>query len=99
VSPGGTVMGPGPITVSSENDIIQVGFTSSKLPPAPQPVTPTLDCVSPIGNGQYRAHFGYRNPNTSPTAVAIGPDNRFSQATRTAGSRRSSRPVSTALSR
>jgi uncharacterized repeat protein (TIGR01451 family) len=77
VSPGGTVEGPAQITVTSANDIIQVGFSSSELPPPPQPVRPTVGCVSQEPGGSYVAHFGYENPNAASIEIAVGPDNGF----------------------
>ncbi len=77
ISPEGTVEGPKQITLSSVDDILFVAFSGSVAPLPPQPVTPTLSCVSPIGNGQYRAHFGYQNPNGTPIEVAVGERNGF----------------------
>ena len=47
VSPEGTVEGPKQITLSSDDDILFVGFSGSVAPLPPQPITPTLSCVSP----------------------------------------------------
>ena len=77
ISPEGTVEGPKQITLSSADDILFVGFSGRVAPLPPQPVTPTLSCVSPIGNGQYRAHFGYQNPNGTAIEVAVGERNGF----------------------
>jgi uncharacterized repeat protein (TIGR01451 family) len=77
VSPGGTVEGPAQIAVTSVSDVIQVGFSSSEVPPPPQPLTPTVGCVSRLPVGGYVAHFGYVNPNPTQVEVAVGPDNGF----------------------
>jgi uncharacterized repeat protein (TIGR01451 family) len=76
-APEGTVEGPAQISLTSTDDILFVGFTSSVVPPPPQAITPTLSCVSQIGNGQYRAHFGYTNPNSTQIEIAVGDRNRF----------------------
>jgi hypothetical protein len=98
VAPSGTVEGPRQITVTStsaveKRDILQVGFTSSEVPPPPQPLTPMVGCVSQVSNTEYRAHFGYQNPNQTATEVAVGENNGFSPAPSTAGSRKSSGPA------
>lgn len=77
ISPEGTVEGPAQISLSSQDDILFVGFSSSVAPLPPQPLVPIVGCVSQIGNGQYRAHFGYRNPNASAIEVAVGQANGF----------------------
>jgi trypsin len=41
-----------------------------------RPVRPALDCVEPIGGGQYLAHFGYDSENSIALAIAPGPDNQ-----------------------
>lgn len=38
---------------------------------------PFVDRVIALGNGKYRATFGYRNGGSTPVAVAVGHDNRF----------------------
>jgi uncharacterized repeat protein (TIGR01451 family) len=76
-SPEGSVEGPAQISVTSTGDILFVGFTSSVVPPPPQALIPTLSCVSQIGNGQYRAHFGYTNPNSTQIEIAVGDRNQF----------------------
>ena len=53
-SPEGTVEGPAQISLTSVDDILFVGFTSSVVPPPPQAITPTLDCVSQVGNCAYQ---------------------------------------------
>lgn len=75
VSPSGTVEGEAKITVTSDNDIIQVGFASSVVPA--QPLTPTVGCVSQRPDGLYIARFGYQNPNAAQVEVAVGPNNGF----------------------
>lgn len=47
-------------------------------PPAPtQPVTPILECVANMGNGVYKARFGYNNPNSVGITIPVGLYNKF----------------------
>lgn len=53
-------------------DESKCGSAGQHLPP----VRPALDCVEPIGGGQFLAHFGYRSDSAIRLAIAPGPDNR-----------------------
>jgi hypothetical protein len=39
---------------------------------------PKLECVTDNHDGSYTAHFGYKNPNSFPIDLGIGPENYFS---------------------
>ncbi len=43
--------------------------------PAPDPLTPTVECIEPGVAGGFLAHFGYINPNADP--VTDPPENVF----------------------
>jgi PKD repeat protein len=45
--------------------------------PAVKPVRPILECVSYLGNGKFRAFFGYENQNNYTVAIPVGRNNRF----------------------
>jgi choice-of-anchor A domain-containing protein len=45
-----------------------------------QPIRPVLECVVNLGNGQYRAYFGYRNDNSVAVTIPIGGNNKFTPA-------------------
>ena len=38
-------------------------------------IRPRLDCVEPLGDGRFRAHFGYDNDNAISIGIIGGPDN------------------------
>lgn len=47
-------------------------------PPAPsKPITPILECVAELGDGIYKARFGYNNPNTVGVKLSVGYKNQF----------------------
>ena len=45
--------------------------------PSPQPIRPILECVEYNHDGSFTAHFGYKNPNSFPIDIGIGPNNYF----------------------
>jgi hypothetical protein len=45
--------------------------------PSPQSIRPILECVEYSLNGTFTAHFGYKNPNSFPIEIDIGPSNHF----------------------
>ncbi len=40
-------------------------------------LNPTVECVAYLGGGNYRAYFGYDNPNEVQVGVVLGSDNMF----------------------
>lgn len=42
-----------------------------------QKISPVLECVAEVGDGVYRAYFGYNNPNSIAVTIPIGPNNEF----------------------
>jgi hypothetical protein len=54
-------------------------YVVDHAPPAPQRVTPYVECVDKVGDGRLVARFGYRNPNNAGKRLAAGTSaNRFS---------------------
>lgn len=43
----------------------------------PAPVRPVLECVTTHPEGSFTAWFGYKNENTVPVYIPIGPKNKF----------------------
>ena len=74
-----TVAGP----ATSPSSARQRATSSSSASPAARcrrrrALTPTVGCVSQVSSTEYRAHFGYVNPNSTATEVAVGDEQRFS---------------------
>jgi hypothetical protein len=62
---------------SPEGQAIYQNGCEPPAPPKPIPVTPSIECVEALGEGQFVAHLGYRNPNR--TTVEPPPEqNQFS---------------------
>ena len=45
--------------------------------PSDKQLIPKLECVEYVGEGNFIAYFGYKNPNSKSIEIAIGPRNYF----------------------
>ncbi len=55
-------------------------------------LSPILECVDQLSDGNYRAHFGYQNDGSEAVSVPIGVDNAFTPAPENRGQPRQFRP-------
>ncbi len=57
------------------------GYSLACGEPVPmETISPVLECVDHLGDGVFRAHFGYLNRNEIEVEIPIGPDNEFTPA-------------------
>ncbi len=55
---------------------------SSSSPPCPAypPIEPILEGIQSLGDGRFKAYFGYRNDSPAAVQLPVGADNRFSSS-------------------
>jgi predicted extracellular nuclease len=82
--PVNVLPGSYPVVVRASNgvapDAVQSFSITVAAAPAAGKISPVLECVAYNGGSSYTARFGYKNPNTFPVQILIGPGNNFTPA-------------------